>query len=71
MPVPGLTSLAVVFSRLTWRLAEKRRWLPGIAEGDTRAFLARPDDMGEFIAEVVATCDYAAARRRSAGRTHG
>jgi hypothetical protein len=29
MPVPGLTSLAVAVSRLAYRLAEKRRWLPG------------------------------------------
>jgi len=29
MPIPGLTSLVLLVSRLTWRLAEKKRWLPG------------------------------------------
>jgi len=40
----------------------------GNAGNDTPAFLARPDEMGDFIAEVVACCDAAAARRRSAKR---
>jgi len=29
MPVPGLTTLALTVSRLAYRLAEKKRWLPG------------------------------------------
>ncbi len=38
------------------------------ADNDTPNFLARSDEMGDFIDEVVATCDYVAARRRSARR---
>jgi hypothetical protein len=29
MPIPGLTSLAVTVTRLAYRLAERKRWLPG------------------------------------------
>ncbi len=40
----------------------------GNADGDTPRYLARPDDMGEFIEEVVACADYVAAKRRSGKR---
>jgi len=40
----------------------------GNADDDTPKFLACPDEMGEFIEEVVAACDYVAARRRSSKR---
>jgi alpha-L-arabinofuranosidase len=40
----------------------------GNANNDTPAFLAKPDDMGAFIDETVATCDYVAAKRRSPKR---
>lgn len=29
MPIPGLTTLALATTRLAYRLAEKKRWLPG------------------------------------------
>jgi alpha-L-arabinofuranosidase len=35
------------------------------AANDLPSFLARSIDMGEFIKEVVATCDYARAKKRS------
>ena len=35
---------------------------------DTPEYLAKPDLMGQFIDEVVATCDYVAAKRRSTKR---
>ncbi len=37
-------------------------------DDDTPAFLARPDAMDDYIREVAATCDYAAARRKSEKR---
>jgi alpha-N-arabinofuranosidase len=40
----------------------------GNAEGDSANFLAKPETMGRFIDEVVACCDYVAARRRSPKR---
>jgi alpha-N-arabinofuranosidase len=40
----------------------------GNQERDTPAFLARPEEMSDFIREVVAACDYVAARRRSRKR---
>ncbi len=40
----------------------------GNADNDTPRYLARPDEMGDFIEEVAATCDHVAARRRSAKR---
>jgi alpha-N-arabinofuranosidase len=38
------------------------------ADDDTPEFLARPDEMGDFIEEVAACCDYVAAKRRSGKR---
>ncbi len=38
------------------------------ADDDTPAYLARPDEMGRFIEEVVAACDHVAACRRSPRR---
>jgi alpha-N-arabinofuranosidase len=40
----------------------------GNSERDTANFLAKPEIMGRFIDEVVACCDYVAARRRSPKR---
>jgi alpha-N-arabinofuranosidase len=40
----------------------------GNRERDTPRFLARPELMGDFIAEAAAACDYVAARRRSRKR---
>jgi len=40
----------------------------GNQSGDTPSFLAKPDEMGDFIEEAAACCDYAAARRRSRKR---
>jgi alpha-L-arabinofuranosidase len=40
----------------------------GNHEGDTPSFLTKPDDMGEFIEEVVACCDAVAAKRKSRKR---
>jgi len=40
----------------------------GNAENDTASFLAKPDAMGDFIAESVALCDAVAARRKSKKR---
>lgn len=37
---------------------------------DIGNFLAQPDDMGDFIREVIATADYVAAKRRSNRRIH-
>ncbi|MCX5661981.1 MAG: alpha-N-arabinofuranosidase [Planctomycetota bacterium] len=38
------------------------------AADDLPAFLAKPDEMGDFIREVIATADYVAAKRRSTKR---
>lgn len=40
----------------------------GNRDGDTANYLSKPDDMGEFIEEVVACCDAAGARRKSRKR---
>lgn len=40
----------------------------GNQDGDTPSFLARPDDMSDFIAETVALCDAVAAKRKSRKR---
>jgi alpha-N-arabinofuranosidase len=40
----------------------------GNADSDTPSFLAKPDAMGDFIAESVALCDAVAARRKSRKR---
>lgn len=40
----------------------------GNQNGDTASFLTRPDEMSEFIDEVVATVDHVAAQRRSRKR---
>lgn len=40
----------------------------GNPDGDTPSFLARPDGMDDFIEQVVALCDAAAARRKSKKR---
>jgi alpha-N-arabinofuranosidase len=40
----------------------------GNHENDTPNFLSRPDEMGDFIEEVVAAADYVAAKRRSRKR---
>lgn len=40
----------------------------GNQEHDTPAFLAKPDAMGDFIAETVALCDAVAAKRKSRKR---
>ena len=40
----------------------------GNTEADTPSFLAKPEAMGEFIAEVVATCDHVAATKRARRR---
>ena len=40
----------------------------GNGENDTASFLAKPDQMGDFIEEVVALCDAVAAKRRSRKR---
>ena len=40
----------------------------GNGENDTPSFLAKPDAMGDFIAETVALCDAVAARRKSGKR---
>jgi alpha-N-arabinofuranosidase len=37
----------------------------GNANGDTASYLAKPDEMAEFIEEVVATADHVAALKRS------
>ena len=40
----------------------------GNRDNDTPSFLARPDEMDDFIREVVATCDHVSAKRKSAKR---
>jgi len=40
----------------------------GNSDNNTPAFLARPDEMSDFIREVVSTCDYVSAKRKSAKR---
>jgi alpha-N-arabinofuranosidase len=40
----------------------------GNSPNDTPSFLAKPDEMGDFIEEVAACCDYVAAKRRSRRR---
>jgi alpha-N-arabinofuranosidase len=40
----------------------------GNPEGDTAGYLAKPDEMDQFIEEVVACCDAVAAKRRSRKR---
>ena len=40
----------------------------GNPENDTPAFLAKSDEMNDFIKEVVAVCDYVAAKKRSEKR---
>ncbi len=40
----------------------------GKSSDDSQTYLAKPDEMHEFIREVVAACDYVAARRRSRKR---
>ncbi|NCO40668.1 MAG: alpha-N-arabinofuranosidase [Armatimonadetes bacterium CG_4_10_14_3_um_filter_66_18] len=40
----------------------------GNADGDTPSFLARPEQMSDFIDQVVATADYVSAKRKSRKR---
>ena len=40
----------------------------GNGEGDTASFLARSDDMDEFIKKVISVCDYVRARQRKSKR---
>ncbi len=42
----------------------------GNAKGDSQDFLARCDDMDQFIRTVVATCDFAQAKKRGKKKIH-